>query len=226
MARRRRPNYAERQLAVTRSEAAYVIALIRERLARFIARLGSGRGAAVASRYSIDDRIATLRRLLRRTPWWVNGHLRLGFTELTRELASQTGRDRRALQTIRICGEAVLRLTDQASVADVRPSGPAAQAAPSERYPAERCEAELLFAMELFLRKEFERALERLLVLVGPERSVHLTRRSHLLAIEHAGAAALALGERERAKELFHSIPEGARTRETSAAINYLKGDG
>lgn len=212
MARRRLPAPGEKIIAVLRCEARWRLFLLRQQLVAFRNKLraragsesGDPREIKSTARQAADRQ---LRRLLRRTPWWIDGHLRLGFLAVQSQLEAAQGRDPRSLQQIRIAGEAAERLT----------------AGTPDAEGARGAELRLLLAMELFFRRDFAEAFRTLESLLQAPRAAHLSLSQYHLALEHAAAAALALGEEKRAEALYHKIPQRRRTADTVTAMQYLK---
>lgn len=167
-------------------------------------RVSSGHSSSLVPESSL------LRRLLRKTPWWINGHLRLGFTELAYQLRGDEKPDPQRVEVIRLSALAVLTLAGR---------GVAAGSGLSSRRILE---ARYLLAMTSFFKKRFDEALRELEKLLVPEERSKLSVDVVVGVLEHAGASAMALEKRTDALRYFQAIPERLRSSESRTAIEYL----
>jgi hypothetical protein len=160
-----------------------------------------------AERNTLAKERVLLRELLRGSPQWTQGHLQLGFTELALELSAENRRDPRALARVRVSAAAAEVLTENET---------------GSRTERVRLQAEYLRSMVLFLSRDFEGALRGLMEVLKPESAALLSESLGLQAMEYAAAAEMALGQKQNALRWFSAIPEGRRSAEVIAAIEYL----
>lgn len=199
-------------IARGRVEFQWLVVLLREglelQLRRFRDRAtGESVSPIETRRVVLEARAAKLRNLLREVPFWISGHLRLGLVCAEQELLSDTGRSPRGLQTIRLQHQAAETLLTREEA--LKPG----------RHLAE---CHYLRAVHAFLRREFAEALREFDTLLTPGLEIQLSANEYFSALEHAGASALAIGERQRAFDFFSRIPDPKRSGETVAALSFL----
>ena len=199
-------------LARSRVEAQWIYFLIfeqlRERITQTRARAtGESVSPIAARRVLLEARALRLRELLRDVPFWLSGQLRLGLVTTEQELLADAGRSPRGLQTIRLqCEAAEALLTSQGHTQPGR----------------HLAESRYLRAMHAFLKREFPEALIVFKELLTPKLEVQLSAEIYFSALEHAGAAAMALGDKQTAFGFFSRIPDPRRSGETVAALSFL----
>ena len=201
-----------RSVARGRVECQWLLSLLRERLVSFSNQLrdratGESASPVALRRLLLEARAARLRMLLRDVPFWISGQLRLGLVCAEQELLADTGRSPRGLQTIRLQQQAAEMLLKQKG--ELTPGRHAAEC----RY---------LTAIHAFLKREFVEALREFRVLLTPELEIQLSADEYFSALEHAGASALAVGDKQGAFEFFSRIPDPKRSGETVAALSFL----
>ncbi len=165
-------------------------------------------GSPIAShRLTLEAHSAKLRLLLRDVPFWIGGQLRLGLVAAEQELLADAGRNPRGLQTIRLQYEAAeLLLARHGALTPGR----------------HLAECAYLRAIHSFLKREFADALSAFKELLTPALQVQLSANEYFAALEHAGAAAMAVGDKKSAFGFFSRIPDPQRSGETVAALSFL----
>lgn len=157
-----------------------------------------------------ERRRALLRKLLRRYPWWIGGHVNFGNEELQALQILDERPTPRALAIIRVSAEAALQLT-----------------ASLNRLPTGKLsvvlEAKYLLAMVAFLKRDFDGALKYFHQLLALNNVPHLSRQVLTKALENGGAAAMATGNELLALEFFSRIPEDSRSSEARSAIALIQ---
>ena len=162
-----------------------------------------------------ESRQEYLRRRLRRSPRWIDGHLRLA-EETTRGIFRANHiPHQRDLSTIRLSCEAANRLLGL-------DSGEPSQSSVERGRQAE--EAELWYACLEFMQKRYEAALVRLERVLDAKNVVQLSRAHHYLASEYAASAALVLGKEEIAAQHLANVPEQERSRDLHMLKKILQG--
>lgn len=152
-----------------------------------------------------------LRKLLRRTPWWVRGHLHLGSAAMELELMDGERESEAAVSTIRVSALAVLTLLKRGITAGKDKGG---------RITSRlECEALYLLGIAHFFDARFDEALAAFDRLLEAQQWMGLRRHLLFSAHEYAGTAAMALERNEEAFHHFIAIPRWKR----EAAIAYLK---
>lgn len=160
-------------------------------------------------RIRLANRRIRLRNMLSRTPWWVRGHIDLGFTELSLQQFVEGKKDLRALQAIRISARAALELAGKRE----------------GRHPLKK-ELEALFLLALcdFYVKRFAEALELFREIVKfPDRQAVLSEEIDCLASEYAGYAAMTLQLSDEALKYLNQIPHGKRSAAVNEALTLLE---
>ena len=125
-----------------------------------------------------------LRRCLARTPWWIDGHLHLGRTELDLMALQHEKPTPRQISTVRISADAALVLLNSRSH--------------FRKQNARRLlEAKYLLALAYFKLSRYEDAVETL---------------ESILAINNAALASLVLEDTTAAEQYLTRIPSGKLT--------------
>ena len=149
-----------------------------------------------------------LRSLLTETPWWVNGHIELGVTEVELQLLTEGRRDLRDLGTLEVSAQAAQTLITSGH---------------NGANDSRLLQVKYLNAMLAFFSGKFEAALEAYADVLAPGNATLVPARTAVVVLEHAGGAALLLGMKELAMRYFSAIPPSARSNETRAALEHLE---
>lgn len=155
---------------------------------------------------AIRSDIALVRRMLRRCPGWLSGHIKLGFLALQAYEVFPRESLPRLLATGELCAQAIDAI---------------ALSKPIRERTSAQIQAATIRVSVLFYRKKYSECLtetERLLA----EHQGAIASKQRVRLFEQAGAAALSLGYREKAHLYFSSIPPHSRTAQGSAALAYL----
>lgn len=150
-----------------------------------------------------------LRNLLQQVPFWTRGHLLLGFTELELIRLSHAKPEPRTLLAVELASAAAQKLLQNRGERENAPS-------------ALGLESLFLTGMLAFLKKDFSVALENFQRILLPENSVLVGEELYFKALENAAAAAMALGEKAQALELYRLLPQNRLTGEAATALDYL----
>lgn len=139
-----------------------------------------------------------LQELLRRVPFWTRGHIEYGLTLFELEVLRDGKKDPRAIAGIRASRDAAIMLGVD---------------------PKRDARLQFLRGAECFFLGDYEQAF-----LEFEQAGQHgIKQRTQLLALEYAGAAAMALGRETQALALYQSIPLNAQSGEIKIAISYLE---
>lgn len=149
-------------------------------------------------------------RLLRRTPYWLQGHLHLGMLEALVESRSTAARDTRRVARVRASAKAALSLLRHQSLSKI------------ERKSIE-LQASFLQGMSHFLFREFEKAADFFYEVLDPTQADYVNLELGLLCMEFGGFTAITLGEEERALRYFEALPPSRQTPEVQTSLNYLR---
>jgi tetratricopeptide (TPR) repeat protein len=148
-------------------------------------------------------RVSFLRKLLRRNPRWLGGHLQFGLCELERNLAIDGAKHPRSIAAISLSAMAVKCLSRD------NPE--------SEEYAS----ASYLEGMCSFLQGDYEKTLARFETLL--EKPVPLQEKTRNRLLEYAAAASLSLGASDAAKKFLEQIPTEQRNAEVISGLGYLE---
>lgn len=151
------------------------------------------------------EREDRLRRMLRDVPYWVRGHILLGRSLIRQIVGSRP--DPRSIASLRVTGEAVSLLARARRRGKQRPG----------------VEGRYLLAMSYFFSRDYQSAVSLFRQILALNNAVHFDRQTYLEALENGGAAALAIGDHKLAHELLTRIPGEQLSKESAAALDYLK---
>ena len=147
--------------------------------------------------------IERLRKLLRREPFWLRGHLELGLLAVEAYTALPPEESSRMLALARVSAEAIKRLHG------------------SEEGQEAAVAKSILASVMLFERK-FPEALSAFEDLIGSSQS-EMPPKARAIVFEHGAAAAMALGFNQKAEVFLRAIPPEFSTEERSAAVRWLE---
>lgn len=152
-----------------------------------------------------------LRAILRRTPWWVRGHLELGFLELRRALSPGQSVSEPLGEVVASSARAVLALS-------VDKHGRALKG--RERLVNE---ARYLLAMVEVSRHRFVEALGIFAGILARNNAMTMRQDVRISALEHAAKTALTLGSDTIAYDFLTQIPAGLASSESETALRKLR---
>ena len=154
-------------------------------------------------------RRVVLRGLLQQVPFWTRGHLLLGFTELELIRLSHAKPEPRALLALELATQAAAKLLEKSGESPGAPSSLG-------------LECSFLAGMRDVLKRDFAHALEKFQRILLPENSVLVGEELYFKTLENAAAAAMALGEKAQALELYRLLPTNRQTGDVASALDYL----
>ena len=149
------------------------------------------------------EQINCLRKLLRKNPTWIKGHLLLASCALRAFEVDARENTARHLATAKLSAQAVKVLAGEDS--------------------DEQLEADAVVGMTQFYSKRYEASLVEFEKLLKTDKQVRLAKDTLVKVLECAGAAALALGDQERAEKYLSGVPEKNRSGQNEAALNYIE---
>ena len=147
-----------------------------------------------------------LRQLLRGTPNWSAGHLRLGFVEFA--LSRLGGRDPRSVIAARLSAEATLSLL--------------ALGGRSERGERLRARAQALLGRIQMSEGDQQAAIAFFESVLRARELFRADVRFLYEILEDLGGSLMSIGQYEESKQAFRSIPEQFRSPQTAAALDFL----
>ena len=150
-----------------------------------------------------------VRKALRRTPWWVEGHLNLGMIELDLMALQHEKPSPRSVSTVRACADAVMRLMNRRS--------------PFRKKNARRVlEAKYLLAMGFFRLGKYEEAVEVFEGILALNNAVLMDRDAYFSALEHAALASIILNDGASAEIYLGRIPHDRLSNSAQQALDLL----
>ena len=166
---------------------------------------------AVSRESTFSVPLQQLRRLLRKQPNWLRGHMLFGEAALHAYELDQRDAVPRHLAAVRASAKALRLLAEQSG------ARMAQQALVLAQY---------FEAMVYFHSKDFAQALTLIEQLLQENKLQQLNPGQVQRGIESAGAAAMALDEQERAMQLFSLLPAEANSSVRDTALAYLAEQG
>jgi hypothetical protein len=163
-----------------------------------------------ANEQLLQFRIALLRKLLQKAPYWTRGHLLLGENEVLFIILKDERPAPRSIGTIEESGHAALKLSiPRGSTVGIPRSGFTVR-------------GRNLIAFASYFRREYESCLSEFRHVLAVNNAVLLSQDQVYLSLEYAGAAALAAGQNHTALEFFMRIPRNKRTATIDSALEYI----
>lgn len=155
---------------------------------------------------------AHLRYLLRRCPWWIAGHLELGFVELRLgELNPDKAISARLIGGAKISAEAARKLL-----------GPIHLITKGRKLKL-LLQARVLDGLVLAYNRKFEESLEVIKSVLALNNARLIPDELRYQALESAANCAYLTGNGNLALEFFNRVPEGNRSREGLLIMQALK---
>lgn len=172
--------------------------------------LASFRSQTRLSKFSPQNQ-AFLRDLLRRFPWWITGHLELGFIELKLgELSPERASSARSISGAKLAAEAARKLLGPTHLVN------------KGRNLKLQLRARVLSGFVLSHTRRFQESLDVLKSVLALNNSMLIPKELLFEVLDSAANSAYLTGDKNLALEYFRRLPEDKLSRESQLIMQQL----